>query len=495
MADIIAQVPTKRARGNRKALKEKIPSTSEANILASAKVSESTIMPCSLSSEAAKQNYNEGSLSHPKKGKAASKKQQKNFEKDLLEMQEKLQQLRLEKEKTEELLKVKDEALKQKEEELEFRDREQEKLHIELKKLHKLKEFKPTMNLPLVKDKEQEKKDRKNGCSETKRPSTPYILWCKDQWNEIKKENPEAEFKEISNMLGAKWKTVSAEEKRPYEEKYHVERETYLQVMANEKRESEAMKLLEEEQKHKTAMELLEQYIQYKQETEIKTKKNKKEKDPLKPKHPMSAYFLFTNDRRPALLAENKKVLEVSKITAEEWKNMTEEQKKPYEQIAKKNKEKYMQEMEAYKQKKDEEAANLMKEEEEHMKLQKQEAMQLLKKKEKTENLIKKTKLNNQKKKKQSKEDKNSDPNKPKRPASSFILFSKYARKTLQEQRPGVNTSTLNALISLKWKELSEEERQYWNGKASEAMEAYKNELEKYNKFVAATASEINIDE
>ncbi|KAF1872768.1 hypothetical protein Lal_00016605 [Lupinus albus] len=537
MADIIAQVPTKRARGNRKALKEKIPSTSEANILASAKVSESTIMPCSLSSEAAKQNYNEGSLSHPKKGKAASKKQQKNFEKDLLEMQEKLQQLRLEKEKTEELLKVKDEALKQKEEELEFRDREQEKLHIELKKLHKLKEFKPTMvvvaiaiashrncsNLPLVKDKEQEKKDRKNGCSETKRPSTPYILWCKDQWNEIKKENPEAEFKEISNMLGAKWKTVSAEEKRPYEEKYHVEREAYLQVMANEKRESEAMKLLEEEQKHKTAMELLEQYIQYKQETEIKTKKNKKEKDPLKPKHPMSAYFLFTNDRRPALLAENKKVLEVyrstfaqcatssfivgiakvSKITAEEWKNMTEEQRKPYEQIAKKNKEKYMQEMEAYKQKKDEEAANLMKEEEEHMKLQKQEAMQLLKKKEKTENLIKlihlkhmqKTKLNNQKKKKQSKEDKNSDPNKPKRPASSFILFSKYARKTLQEQRPGVNTSTLNALISLKWKELSEEERQYWNGKASEAMEAYKNELEKYNKFVAATASEINIDE
>ncbi|CAL0312594.1 unnamed protein product [Lupinus luteus] len=495
MADVIAQVPTKRARGNRKALKEKIPSTSEANILAAAKVSESSVTPHLLPSEVAKENYNEDSLAHPKKGKAASKKQQQSFEKDLLEMQEKLQQLRLEKEKTEELLKVKDEALKQKEEELECRDREQEKLQIELKKLHKLKEFKPTMNLPVVKDKEQEKKDKKNGCSETKRPSTPYILWCKDQWNEIKKENSEAEFKEVSNMLGAKWKTVSAEEKRPYEEKYHAEREAYLQVMAKERRESEAMKLLEEGQKHKIAMELLDQYIQYKGETEKETKKNKKEKDPLKPKHPMSGYFLFTNDRRPALLAENKNVLEVSKITAEEWKNMTEKQKKPYEEIAKKNKEKYMHEMEAYKQKKDEEAANLMKEEEEHMKLQKQEAMQLLKKKEKTENLIKKTKMNNQKKK-QSKEDKNSDPNKPKRPASSFIIFSKYARKTLQEQRPGVSNSTLNALISLKWKELNEEERQFWNGKASEAMEAYKKELEKYNKFLAATASqESNNDE
>ena len=99
---------------------------------------------------------------------------------------------------------------------------------------------------------------------------------------------------------------------------------------------------------------------------------------------------------------------------------MSEEQKKPYEevrfcsftpqnhkqpsfvpslrfyvynnyffQIAKENKEKYLQEMEIYKQKKEEEAASLKKEEEEFMKIQKVEALQLLKKKEKTENIIK----------------------------------------------------------------------------------------------------------
>jgi len=143
----------------------------------------------------------------------------------------------------------------------------------------------------------------------------------------------------------------------------------------------------------------------------------RKEKDPLKPKHPLSAFFLFSNERRAALLAENKNVLEVAKIAGEQWKNMTEKQKRPYEevytahnilflvgslftrygfldafwklQIAKKNKEKYTQEMEAYKQNKDEEAMNLKKEGEELMKLQKQEALQLLKKKEKTENIIK----------------------------------------------------------------------------------------------------------
>lgn len=90
----------------------------------------------------------------------------------------------------------------------------------------------------------------------------------------------------------------------------------------------------------------------------------RKEKDPLKPKQPMSAFFVFANARRAALVAENKSAVEVveetlvliswlfannnpslitkigtissaqvAKITGEEWKNMTEKQKKPYEKV------------------------------------------------------------------------------------------------------------------------------------------------------------------
>ena len=92
---------------------------------------------------------------------------------------------------------------------------------------------------------------------------------------QIKKENPEAEFKEISNILGAKWKSVTAEEKKPYEERYQAEKEAYLQITSKEKRETEAMKLLEEEQKQKTAMELLDQYLQFKEEAEKDNKKKK----------------------------------------------------------------------------------------------------------------------------------------------------------------------------------------------------------------------------
>ncbi|KAK1576332.1 hypothetical protein Q3G72_013020 [Acer saccharum] len=115
-------------------------------------------------------------------------------------------------------------------------------------------------------------------------------------------------------------------------------------------------------------------------------KKTKKEKDPLKPKQPMSSFFIFSNERRAALLAEIKNVLEVAKINGEEWKNMTEKQRAPYEEMVKKNKEKYNQEMHAYNQK---------------------------------------------------------------------------ARKALLEERPCTNSSTITALISVKWKELSEEENHY----------------------------------
>ncbi|XP_009137390.1 high mobility group B protein 6 [Brassica rapa] len=458
MATSADPAPTKKSRNSRKALKQK-------NEIATTETPPSPV--------------------------SAKAKSAKSFEKDLMEMQAMMEKMKIEKDKTEELLKEKDEILRRKEEELVTRDAEQEKLKTELKKLQKMKEFKPNMTFACgqsltqaEQEKVNKKKKKKKDCPETKRPSSSYILWCKEQRDEVKKQNPEADFKETANILGAKWKSLSAEEKKPYEERYKVEKEAYLQVIAKEKREREAMKLLDDEQKQKTAMDLLDQYLQFVQEGEqdIK-KKSKKEKDPLKPKHPISAFLVYANERRAALREENKNVVEVAKMTGEEWKKLSDKEKAPYEEVAKKNKETYLQAMEEYKRTKEEEAMSQKKEEEELLKLHKQEALQLLKKKEKTDNLIKKEKETKKKK------NENVDPNKPKKPASSFILFSKDARKALTEERPGTSNSTVTALISVKWKELGEEEKQSYNNKAAKLMEAYKKELEDYNKKSAAATT------
>ncbi|KNA12775.1 hypothetical protein SOVF_122790, partial [Spinacia oleracea] len=50
----------------------------------------------------------------------------------------------------------------------------------------------------------------------------------------IKKENPNADFKEVFNIMGAKWKSLTPEEKKPYEEKYQAEKEAYLQIVSKE---------------------------------------------------------------------------------------------------------------------------------------------------------------------------------------------------------------------------------------------------------------------
>ncbi|KAL9242921.1 hypothetical protein vseg_016878 [Gypsophila vaccaria] len=479
----VAAAATKKVR-SKKTLKDKKTSTNEANILAGNQTAEPLVPEAaSIVMETEKENNVETKPKAKAKGKAKGKGKQEEevesggeFERQMKEMQEMMEKLKLEKEKTEEMLKEKDEMLKMKD--------------VEIKKLHKLKEFKPTMTLPMIqslKDKETEKHDKKKkDSSERKRPASAYALWCKDVYSEIKKENPEADFKEMSNLMGSKWKSLTVEEKKPYEDQYQAEKEAYLKVVSKEKRETEAMKLLEDEQKQKTAMELLDQYLQFVQEADKGTKKSKKEKDPLKPKHPVGAFFLYSSERRAALLGEGKKLLEASKIIGEEWKNMTDDQKRPYEEVAKVNKEKYQEELELYKQKKDEETANLKKEEEELMKIHKVEAMQLLKKKEKTENIIKKTKDL----KKKQKEEKVVDPNKPKRPTSSYFMFCKEERKNLLNEKPDLNNSTITALISMKWKEMSEDEKKIWNAKAAEGMEAYKKELEEYNKQQAEAVNQ-----
>ncbi|CAM8898743.1 unnamed protein product [Rhodiola kirilowii] len=110
-----------------------------------------------------------------KQTKASKQTESSSIEKDLLEMQEKLEQLRLEKEKTELLLKEKYEILKTKEEELEARGKKQDKLEVELKKQQKLKDFKPTSNFPMADQSKDQDAKKKKGGSETERPSVSTL--------------------------------------------------------------------------------------------------------------------------------------------------------------------------------------------------------------------------------------------------------------------------------------------------------------------------------
>ncbi len=85
-------------------------------------------------------------------------------------------------------------------------------------------------------------------------------------------------------------------------------------------------------------------------ETFMKTKKIKKVKDPNAPKKSLSAWIIFTTEQRPKFKAENpeKSNTELTTLMSQEWRNMTEEDKKKYTDLAIVDKQRYMKEKEEY---------------------------------------------------------------------------------------------------------------------------------------------------
>tara|TARA_A100001037_G_scaffold299185_1_gene324258 strand:- start:159 stop:584 length:426 start_codon:yes stop_codon:yes gene_type:complete len=89
----------------------------------------------------------------------------------------------------------------------------------------------------------------------------------------------------------------------------------------------------------------------------------KKVKDKDLPKRPNSAYFIFSNEKRPSLMEKSKKdnggkvnVTDVSKELGKMWGNLNDKKRKPYEEKALKDKGRYEKEMAEYKAKKQAEA-------------------------------------------------------------------------------------------------------------------------------------------
>jgi len=81
-------------------------------------------------------------------------------------------------------------------------------------------------------------------------------------------------------------------------------------------------------------------------------KKAKVEKDPNAPKKNLNAYMFYTKENRDKVKAEKAdlKPADVSKELGARWKKLKPEDKKPYEELAQKDKTRYEKEVEKYKE-------------------------------------------------------------------------------------------------------------------------------------------------
>ena len=167
--------------------------------------------------------------------------------------------------------------------------------------------------------------------------------------------------------------------------------------------------------------------------------KEKKEKDPDAPKKPQTAYFLFMNANRNEVKTANPELAFgplTQKLTSM-WKDLSDTERKKYEDLAAKDKERYGAECSA-------------------------KGMTSSKKKA-------------------------ADSDAPKKGLSSFMLFSVEARERLKGD--DIKQTELLKKIGAEWKALSDSEKKKWEAKAKTEKERYEREAAAYKGGDAAATA------
>lgn len=147
-------------------------------------------------------------------------------------------------------------------------------------------------------------------------PTPSPCLALQDARAEAKKENPDLAPKELMSKLAEMWRSLSDDDKAPYEEKAADAKDAYVKAGGGAKKDGEG--------KAKKAA------------SKGKGKKAASGEEGEKPKRGPNAYMIFSNEKRAGVKAENPemKVTEIAKVIGEMWKELSEEEKQEYKDKA-----------------------------------------------------------------------------------------------------------------------------------------------------------------
>ena len=71
------------------------------------------------------------------------------------------------------------------------------------------------------------KRRRRKDPNAPKQPLTAYVIFSNEVRDQVINENPDANFGEIGKIIGAKWRALVSEDRKPYEERANSERDRY----------------------------------------------------------------------------------------------------------------------------------------------------------------------------------------------------------------------------------------------------------------------------
>ncbi|EDQ85246.1 uncharacterized protein MONBRDRAFT_34324 [Monosiga brevicollis MX1] len=161
-------------------------------------------------------------------------------------------------------------------------------------------------------------------------------------------------------------------------------------------------------------------------------------KDPNKPKNAQSAYMFFSQKVRPQFSKDNpdKKMTDVSKLIGAAWREMSDAAKKPYEEMARRDKQRYQHQMATYVPPP-------------------------------TRELGKRGK-------------RRKDPDAPKKPLTAYFLYAADRRAALRAQNRNATVADIAKIIGAEWKDLSDAVKKPYQDRADRLKSQYQKEVELY---------------
>lgn len=170
-----------------------------------------------------------------------------------------------------------------------------------------------------------------------KHPKSKYMWFCEEMREQAKTDLGEgAPSKSVIAKLGEMW--------REFQTKCEADDKDSLKTMKKYEKKAK-----EDRTRYDQQMEV------YVPDETVAAESGKKKKDPLAPKKALSSFMYFSQENRAKTkekLGATAKVPEVSKDLGLQWKKLKLAEKKKYEEMAEKDKERYNLEKEKYDEKK-----------------------------------------------------------------------------------------------------------------------------------------------
>jgi upstream-binding transcription factor len=288
------------------------------------------------------------------------------------------------------------------------------------------------------------RKIKKKDVDAPKRPWTGFMFFNDEKRKAVRQANPDMKKSEIAKELARLWRELTAEEKQPFLDKANEDKKRYREELLNY-REQDKFSLLPQGGR--------------------KTKS---------PRNTSTAFTIFSKEKRLELQQQNPKMKpkEVSKELGRMWKEMSDDQRRPYtERAAMDDDNRYLEEV----------LSNHKEPKQAPLPFLSVESIQSIDPpmEEEGEDEMMEEPKSSKKKKKKKKKKKTRDPNTPRRPWSAFMIFANEKREEVRALNPDLKKNDVGKELGRIWKELPENHKQNFRNRAAEDKKRYLEEKKK----------------